>query len=232
MDVPGATEQWVPVVPRGPVPQASHSMPPISHQAAAGSSCAPAHMPGGQSGSGPFSVPRSIMGGVIANIHDGRGERASVGRHPVILVIDEDRSSRQSLAAMLSIEGFDVITASTSCDAIDSLLSVPPDLVLLDPGWGRDDGLGLVEKVITISPVPVIVVTSGTAEGLNPVLTIERGAADHLVCPLRRKEVVARIRAVLRRVGYADRRTRNNDTGTEREVNSGWSSPAGPDRIA
>lgn len=109
---------------------------------------------------------------VITDIHGGRG---SVDRHPVILVIDGDRCSRQSLAAMLSIEGFDVITASTSGDGIDSLISVPPDLVLLDPGWGSDDGLQLVERIVTISPVPVIVVTSGTAEGLNPVLTIERG---------------------------------------------------------
>ncbi|MHB8430254.1 MAG: response regulator transcription factor [Acidimicrobiales bacterium] len=166
---------------------------------------------------------------MIADIHGGP---RSVSRHPVILVIDGDLSSRQSLAAMLSIEGFEVITASTSGDGIDSLISVSPDLVLLDPGWGGDDGLQLVESIVTISSVPVIVVTSGAAEGLNPVLTIERGAADHLVSPLRQREVVARILAVLRRVGCADRGSGTVHTGKERGLTSGWPYPAGPDRIA
>ena len=120
---------------------------------------------------------------------------------PVILIVDDDHLSRDSLAATLSIEGFDVITAATGEECIALLTERPPALVVLDTHLGDADGFTVFRRIAAVAPwVPVIMITEEDDE-LDAVLALEAGAADHLTKPPRPRELTARIRAVLRRVG-------------------------------
>jgi len=124
--------------------------------------------------------------------------------HPTILIIDDDAASRDSLAATLSVEGFDVVTATCGDEGVALVLSVAPSLVLLDMQLGDSQGLSVFRRITTLSTVPVIMVTAREDE-LDAVLALEAGAADHITKPPRPRELTARILAVLRRVGRQPR---------------------------
>ncbi|MGA2836932.1 MAG: response regulator transcription factor [Acidimicrobiales bacterium] len=120
---------------------------------------------------------------------------------PVILIIDDDHLTRDSLAATLSIEGFDVITASTGEEGVALVTADAPALVILDTQIGDSDGFTVFRRITDVAPwVPVIMITEEDDE-LDAVLALEAGAADHITKPPRPRELTARIRAVLRRVG-------------------------------
>jgi len=120
---------------------------------------------------------------------------------PIILIIDDDHLTRDSLAATLSIEGFDVLTASTGDEGLALLVSGSPSLVILDTQIGDSEGFAVFRRITTIAPwTPVIMITEQDDE-LDAVLALEAGAADHITKPPRPRELTARIRAVLRRVG-------------------------------
>ena len=120
---------------------------------------------------------------------------------PVILIIDDDHLSRDSLAATLSIEGFDVITAATGEEGLAMVTTGSPALVILDTELGDSDGFTVFRRLTAAAPwIPVIMITAEDDE-LDAVLALEAGAADHLTKPPRPRELTARIRAVLRRVG-------------------------------
>jgi len=120
---------------------------------------------------------------------------------PVILIIDDDHLTRDSIAATLSIEGFDVLTASTGDEGLALVSSGSPSLVILDTQIGDSEGFAVFRRITTIAPwVPVIMITDQDDE-LDAVLALEAGAADHVTKPPRPRELTARIRAVLRRVG-------------------------------
>ena len=120
--------------------------------------------------------------------------------HPTILIIDDDLQSRQALAATLSVEGFDVVTASDGAEGVAQVQAARPSLILLDMELGDSQGLSVFRRISTVSSVPVIMVTARHDE-LDAVLALEAGAADHIIKPPRPRELTARIRAVLRRVG-------------------------------
>ena len=120
--------------------------------------------------------------------------------HPTILIIDDDTQSRDSLAATLSVEGFDVVTATNGDEGVALVASASPSLILLDMQLADSQGLAVFRRIATMSPVPVIMVTSRNDE-LDAVLALEAGAADHITKPPRPRELTARIRAVLRRIG-------------------------------
>ena len=120
--------------------------------------------------------------------------------HPTILIIDDDRPSREGLAATLSVEGFDVVTATDGTEGVAQVHAVRPSLILLDMELGDSQGLSVYRRICAVSSVPVIMVTARHDE-LDAVLALEAGAADHIIKPPRPRELTARIRAVLRRVG-------------------------------
>jgi two-component system response regulator RegX3 len=120
--------------------------------------------------------------------------------HPTILIIDDDPASRDWLAATLSVEGFDVVTADDGAEGIALVGSVSPSLILLDMQLVDSQGLSVFRTITALSSVPVIMVTARDDE-LDAVLSLEAGAADHITKPPRPRELTARIRAVLRRVG-------------------------------
>ena len=120
---------------------------------------------------------------------------------PVILIIDDDHLTRDALAATLSIEGFDVITAATPEEGLAHLTGGSPSLVILDTQIGDSGGFALFRRITAVAPwIPVIMITEEDDE-LDAVLALEAGAADHVTKPPRPRELTARIRAVLRRVG-------------------------------
>jgi two-component system, OmpR family, response regulator RegX3 len=120
--------------------------------------------------------------------------------HPTILIIDDDAQSRDWLAATLSVEGFDVVTATDGAEGVAQVHSAHPSLILLDMELGDAQGLSVYRRICAVSCVPVIMVTARHDE-LDAVLALEAGAADHIIKPPRPRELTARIRAVLRRVG-------------------------------
>jgi two-component system response regulator RegX3 len=128
---------------------------------------------------------------------DGRSSEAG---HPTILVIDGDPSSRLSLVDGLSAEGFEVVVAEDGEEGLRRLMEASPSLVLLDLFLPDQSGMSLFRRITAMSAVPVIMVTAKDDE-IDAVLSLEAGAADHVTKPFRLRELTARIRAVLRRVG-------------------------------
>jgi two-component system response regulator RegX3 len=104
------------------------------------------------------------------------------------------------LAATLSVEGFDVVMAADGSEGVAQAATAQPSLVLLAMELGDAQGLSVYRRICSISSAPVIMVTARHDE-LDAVVALEAGAADHIIKPPRPRELTARIRAVLRRVG-------------------------------
>ena len=117
---------------------------------------------------------------------------------PLVLVVDDEESYRQALAAGLSQEGFAVELAADGHDAVRLFHRVHPDLVLLDVMLPDQSGIELCQRLRAIAPVPIIMVTARDSE-IDVVLGLELGASDYVPKPFRLRELVARMRAVLRR---------------------------------
>ena len=112
-----------------------------------------------------------------------------------ILIVEDDDAIAKPLAAGLEREGFDVTRVSTGEDALDAAL---PDLVLLDLRLPGMDGTEVCRRLRARSDVPIIVVTA-KGEEVDRVVGLELGADDYIVKPFGFRELLARIRAVMRR---------------------------------
>jgi two-component system response regulator RegX3 len=117
---------------------------------------------------------------------------------PVVLVVDDEESYRQALASGLSREGFAVELAADGHEALQLFHRVHPDLVLLDVMLPDQSGVELCQRMRALAPVPIIMVTARDSE-VDVVLGLELGASDYVAKPFRLRELVARMRAVLRR---------------------------------
>jgi two-component system KDP operon response regulator KdpE len=117
---------------------------------------------------------------------------------PIILVTDDEVQIRRFLRAGLEMEGFVVHEATTGSEAIRAATLQPPDLVVLDLGLPDMDGAQVVERLRTWSHVPVIVLSVRASER-EKVRLLELGADDYVVKPFGMAELLARIRAALRR---------------------------------
>jgi two-component system response regulator RegX3 len=112
-----------------------------------------------------------------------------------ILVVEDDDGIAEPLQEGLRREGFEVERVSTGAAALSARL---PDLILLDLGLPDMDGYGVCRQLRARSAVPIVVVTARGAE-VDRVVGLELGADDYIVKPFGMRELVARIRAVLRR---------------------------------
>jgi DNA-binding response OmpR family regulator len=116
-----------------------------------------------------------------------------------LLLIEDDDAIAESLMGPLTSAGFVVARAANGADGIDLMATGPsPDIVLLDLGLPDMDGYDVCRTIRATSSVPIIVVTARSDE-FDRVLGLELGADDYMVKPLGARELVARIRAVLRR---------------------------------
>jgi DNA-binding response OmpR family regulator len=122
-----------------------------------------------------------------------------VSDRPVVLFVEDEPSISEPFSAALTREGFAPHVAGTLAEARSALASRPPDLVLLDLGLPDGDGRDFCRELRAASDVPIIVLTARGTE-LERVLGLELGADDYVVKPFSGAEVIARMRAVLRRV--------------------------------
>jgi two-component system response regulator RegX3 len=117
---------------------------------------------------------------------------------PTVLVVEDEASFVEALQIGLSREGFRVEVASDGVEALDRFNQVKPDVVLLDVMLPRMSGLDVCRQIRAQSTVPIIMVTAKSGE-IDTVVGLEVGADDYVTKPYRIRELVARIRALLRR---------------------------------
>jgi DNA-binding response OmpR family regulator len=117
---------------------------------------------------------------------------------PRILLVEDEASIAEPFAKILRREGFDAIVAGTAADALRFARDLQPDLVLLDLALPDGDGRDVCRTIRAESQTPVIMVTARGTE-TDRIVGLEIGADDYVVKPFSAAEVIARIRAVLRR---------------------------------
>ncbi len=117
---------------------------------------------------------------------------------PVILVVEDEESFVEALTVGLKREGFRVRVARDGVEALELFDLVQPDLVLLDVMLPRISGVDVCREIRAHSQVPIIMVTAKSSE-IDTVVGLEVGADDYVSKPYRLRELVARMRAVLRR---------------------------------
>src|ERR687884_498104 len=117
-----------------------------------------------------------------------------------ILVADDERHIVQLVKLYLTNEGYQVETAADGQEALDKARRLRPDLVVLDLMMPRVDGWEVCRRLRKESNVPVIMLTART-EDVDKIVGLELGADDYLTKPFNPRELVARVKAVLRRYG-------------------------------
>jgi two-component system response regulator MprA len=120
-----------------------------------------------------------------------------------VLVVDDEPALRDALESSLAFEGYEVLTASDGLEALDAVAEQQPDLVLLDIMMPRMDGLTAVRRLRGRGDtVPVLMLTARDAVG-DRVTGLDVGADDYLAKPFELDELLARVRALLRRSAIA-----------------------------
>ena len=115
-----------------------------------------------------------------------------------VLVVEDDRAVRRVLEELLTRDGFCVTAVGAGLDVLPAVRSGCPGVVLLDLGLPDVNGFDLLRELRAVHDVPVIVL-SGRADEADRVLALELGADDYVVKPFLNRELVARVRARLRR---------------------------------
>ena len=121
-----------------------------------------------------------------------------------ILIVDDDQNICELLRLYLEKEGFKTILAFDGQQAIDYAKNYEPDLVLLDIMLPKSDGWQVCREIRKWSQMPIIMLTA-KGETFDKILGLELGADDYVTKPFDTKEVIARIKAVLRRVSSGDK---------------------------
>ncbi len=119
-----------------------------------------------------------------------------------LLVVDDEASVREALALVLDLSGFEVATAVDGREAIRKLAADSPDAMILDVLMPGIDGLEVCRRMRAVGDrTPVLMLTART-EVSERVAGLEAGADDYLAKPFAREELIARLRALLRRTGW------------------------------
>jgi len=119
-----------------------------------------------------------------------------------VLIVDDEPAIVRLIRDYLERAGFDVITATNGDDALQAFTRSRPDLVILDLSLPRMDGLDVARAMRRAGDVPIIMLTARTEEA-DRVAGLELGADDYVTKPFSAREIVARVRAVLRRAQAA-----------------------------
>lgn len=122
---------------------------------------------------------------------------------PYILLVDDDPNISRLVQLYLEKEGFEVKTADRGDDALSEFRKLPPDLMLLDVMLPGMDGWQVLKAIRKTSTIPIIMLTAKD-ETFDKVLGLELGADDYITKPFDTKELVARVKAVLRRTQGAE----------------------------
>jgi two-component system response regulator RegX3 len=122
---------------------------------------------------------------------------------PLVLVVDDEQSYRDALSVALQREGFLVETAADGIEAVERFESMKPALILLDVMLPRVSGIDVCRQIRAKSRTPIIMVTARSSE-IDAVVGLEVGADDYVSKPFRLRELIARVRATLRRIPVAE----------------------------
>jgi two-component system response regulator RegX3 len=122
--------------------------------------------------------------------------------NPIVLLVEDEPSFVEALQIGLSREGFDVVVARDGEEALAVFAAHSPDLVLLDVMLPKMSGIDVCREIRKTSQVPIIMVTAKSEE-IDTVVGLEVGADDYVTKPYRMRELVARMRAALRRIADA-----------------------------
>ncbi|MBI3714500.1 MAG: response regulator [Betaproteobacteria bacterium] len=148
-----------------------------------------------------------------------------------ILAVDDDASIRDLIADYLGEQGFRVTTVADGAHLLKTMESDPADLVLLDVRLPGEDGFSLARTLREGSGVPIIMLTGQTHE-IDRVLGLELGADDYLTKPFSPRELLARIRAVLRHYQPASAENDSRRADAIRSYKfSGWSLATGTRKL-
>ncbi|MCJ7549492.1 MAG: response regulator transcription factor [Anaerolineae bacterium] len=121
-----------------------------------------------------------------------------------VLVVDDDQRLLKMLRRTLTYEGFEVTTAEDGQEALNSIYQKPPDVIVLDWMMPKLDGIGVLQALQDQDDhTPVLMLTARDAVHYR-VEGLERGADDYLIKPFESVELIARVKALLRRAGVDD----------------------------
>ena len=117
---------------------------------------------------------------------------------PSVLIVDDEAPLRDSLTYSLQKEGFEVTTAADGHSAIKQFHKQVPDVILLDLMLPQVDGMEVCWRIRAFSEVPIVMLTAKDQD-IDKVRGLEAGADDYITKPFNTRELIARIKAVLRR---------------------------------
>jgi two-component system, OmpR family, KDP operon response regulator KdpE len=120
-----------------------------------------------------------------------------------VLVVEDDPAIRRVLSMLFETDGFRVVTADTCDRGIRQAQTYRPDVCIVDLGLPDDDGIHFIRKVRGWSPVAILVLTARVAEPQR-LSAFEAGADDYVIKPFSSAELLARVRAILRRIARTD----------------------------
>ncbi len=126
-----------------------------------------------------------------------------------ILVVDDEALLVKGIRFNLQNEGYEVLTGSDGLDAVRLVQESSPDLVVLDVMMPNMDGMNACAKIREFSNVPIILLTA-KADDMDKLMGFDYGADDYLTKPFNILELKARIRALLRRAGSAEKKSSDN----------------------
>src|ERR1700675_4276462 len=169
-----------------------------------------------------FGRPSSYAGKQSAIETRSGGMLGDTGEVGHILVVDDDAMVRQMITNYLKEQNVPAVSVSSRQDLSRHLEKAHPSLILLDLRLGQEDGLDVLKEIRSHSNVPVIINTGHSREEVDRVVGLELGADDYLAKPFSLRELLARVRAVLRRHEMGrGARARVSDRGGYRF--NGWS---------
>lgn len=155
---------------------------------------------------------------ILASVHSDRSQQAPVS-DAHILIVDDDAQLRQLVSKMLRAHGYRATAVAGGREMLEMLRATPVDLIILDVMLPGASGLELCRHVRQSSSVPILMLTAKSEE-TDRVLGLEMGADDYLTKPFGSRELLARVRALLRRTNNAPNLVRP-PTGTKYTF-EGW----------
>ncbi len=122
-----------------------------------------------------------------------------------LLVVDDEPPLLRALVLNLTRRGYEVSTSSTAAGALAQVRRLPPDLLILDLGLPDLDGLDVLRELRHIEPALPVIVLSARSTSQDKVTALDLGAVDYVAKPFDMNELVARLRAAIRRAGTTTR---------------------------
>ncbi|KXT79330.1 response regulator YycF [Streptococcus sp. DD13] len=129
-----------------------------------------------------------------------------------ILVVDDERPISDIIKFNMTREGYEVVTAFDGREALEQFEAEQPDIVILDLMLPEIDGLEVARTIRKTSNVPIIILSAKDSE-LDKVIGLELGADDYVTKPFSNRELLARVKAMLRRAEFVENTTEVDDNG-------------------